>query len=752
MEPTQIVKRDGRVVAFDVRRVAAAVGRCLRAERVDADPERVAALAVQMLPPSCEQPTVEQMQDAVEAALISCGQRGAARAYMSFRDDRAAERAALTPEVRRAFAKGAEALGGHPLRVFQFFDKYSRFDDEKGRRETWPEAVRRAVDHLRWLVARECGSADAVPAQVWASLELAILRQEAMPSMRLLAMAGPAARRDDTVLFNCAYQAIDDLGCFRESLIISMAGCGDAYSVESRFVRQLPFVRHQRQGTAPDLFEVPDTSEGWADALHFGLERWFDGHDARFDYSAVRQKGSRMRTKGGRTSGPGVLRDMLRDIRALVLSRQGSALRPVDVNDLLCLTGEAGNSGGQRRTAKLSLSDWGDSEMRDAKSSGRWWETHPYRQNANNSAVWPDEGPTQLELAEQMLAMFRGRSGERGIFSRANALRTMPAGRAEYLRRNGGASNLGTNPCGEIYLQSRSFCNLSQAVARPGDDLETLERKQRAAAWLGTIQSLATRYASLRPEWGRHAEEERLLGVDVTGQADCEILRDPRTAPRALEHLRQVAVETNSEAAAVLGIRPSLSVTANKPAGNSGAFLGCGPGMQGHKMHHGIRNVRVEAGGPMHRTLARSGVPMDPENGQDAATATKWVAHFPLAAPEGSLVCSDMTALEQLDRWLLCKRHYTTHNPSVTVEYGPEEMLDVLRWVWDHRAEIGGISFLPREDTVYAQLPFERTSREEYERALAAFPEVDWAMMAAFDRDDRTEAARELACSAAGGC
>lgn len=744
-----IVKRDGRSVPFDSRKIDAAIDRCYRS-RGGTPPDGVTRMVVNLLASRDETPTVESVQNAVESVLIALGERDAAKSYMAYRDERARlrQRERITPEIRAAYEAGAAAMGNDPLRVFQFFDKTARYNWDLRRRETWPECVERTIEHLRWLVVRECG-ADRLTEGEWAEIRDTILACAAMPSMRLLSQAGPAARRDDTAIFNCAYQAVTGLRCFSESLLISMAGCGDAYSVESKFVRQLPFVRHQRGGK-PDTFVIPDTSEGWAEALLFGLEKWFDGGDVTYDYSELRDAGAILRTKGGRSSGPGPLRSVLRAVRSLVLSRQGSQLTTVDVNDLMCITGEAGNSGGQRRTAKLSLSDWGDAGMQAAKGTPGWWDTHGYRGNANNSAVWPDGGPSQVELIGQMHAMFVAKSGERGIFSRENSLRLMPQRRADFLRAKGAAENIGCNPCGEIVLQDMQFCNLSIAVARPSDTIETLRRKVRIATILGTIQSLATNFPHLRPEWSKNTREERLLGVDITGQMDCPLFLGGDVGTL----MREMATEArrvNRDFAARLGIEESMAITANKPSGNSGAMLDCSPGINARKFRYGIRNARANTHSPVFRVLRACEVPMDPENGQNAETATKWVVHFPMRAPEGAVVESERSALDQLTHWRLNKLNYTEHNPSVTIAYSPDEMIGIIEWLWENRGIVGGISFLPRADSVYRQMPYEETSREEWEKAHAAFPRIDWALLAAFEEEDSTTSSRELAC-AAGGC
>ncbi len=739
-----IQKRDGRVVPFDLFKVQKAVSKAAQAcGYTDDRSEHVAEGALRVAEGRHGQEVaVEQMQDAVEVALMLEGWYDVAKAYILYRSERAKQRHTnlVTPEVRESFRVGAESMGNDPLRIFQFYDKYSRWNGE--RRETWPETVDRDIGFLRLLV-RQTGR--ELPESMWEQVRTSVMVMESMPSMRLVAMAGPAAERDHVSIYNCAYQVIDALESIVESLLISMAGCGDGYSVESQFVRKLPFVQYQRQAT-PDVFVVPDSSLGWGQALGFGLERWFDGYDVEYDFSQIRLAGALLKTKGGRASGPRPLRDMLRFIRELILSRQGMQLRPVDVNDVMTMTGEAGNSGGVRRAAKISISDWLDLEMEQAKA-GKFWKHSPWRQNANNSAAWPAGGPSQIDFVRQMSGMFASGSGERGIFSRENALRTMPAARAEFLRQKGAHVRIGCNPCGEIILQDKQFCNLSIAVARPDDNLADLVRKVRVATILGTIQSTATHFPYLRPEWKSNCEEERLLGVDVTGQMDVRMVRDPVV----LETLKRVARAINRETAAILGIRESAAITANKPSGNSSALLDCAPGINARKIRYGIRNARTNTTSPTCKALRACDAPMDPENGQSAETADTWVVHFPMAAPEGAIVAHDMTALDQLEQWKLNKLHYTEHNPSCTIDYGPDELIQVMDWVWQNRDIIGGLSFMPKDNTVYQQLPYQETSKEEYERALAAFPKIDWSMIVAYELEDMTTQAQERACMA-GGC
>jgi len=742
--PLSVVKRNGELAQFSPQKIHSALSKCYATIGRPA-PDHATPMVISLISGRFEEPTVEQVQDAVETVLLSLGEREAAKRYMAYRDERAEARRMhqITPEIRAAFDENAAVMGNDPLRIFQLLDKYARWNGV--RRETWPESTDRSIEFLRYLVIKNCG-ADLLTPEEWAMLSDGIRRMDSLPSMRLLAMAGPAAERDNIAIYNCSYQVIDSIEAFRDSLLISMAGCGDGYSVESQFVRKLPFVQYQRPGAEPDRFVVPDCAEGWGEAVVFGLTRWFDGHDAQFDYSALRPAGAPLKIKGGRASGPKPLRDLLLFLRKVVLSRQGMQLRPIDVNDMMTMTGTAGNSGGMRRAAKISLSDWLDEEMEHAKD-GEFWRHSPWRSYANNSAVWPDTGPSQIDLIRQMEGMMRSGSGERGIFSRANALRMMPSKRRDQLVASGHAARIGTNPCGEVVLRDRGLCNLSIAVARPSDDLDSLRRKVRAATILGTIQSLATHFPYISPAWSQNAHEERLLGVDITGQMDCPAVRDAHV----LANLKALVRETNRHYAQRFGINESAATTVNKPSGNSSALLDCAPGIHGRKIRYGIRNARVNAHSPVFKVLRACGVPMDPENGQNADTADTWVIHFPMKAPDGAIIAKEQTALEQLEHWKLNKLHWTEHNPSATIEYGPDEMIDVTGWVWDHREIIGGLSFLPKSNSVYRQMPYEETTREEYERAAAAFPSIDWALIAAYETEDTTTSAKELACTA-GGC
>jgi intein/homing endonuclease len=1088
--PATIVKRDGRVTPFDGERIERAIGKCFASlgyKPVTPLPD-LTRQVVNIVTAKYQQPTVEQVQDIVEMVLQSAGEYEAAKHYILYRAEHAKMRQERPiPELVRAAFAESDAYFPTQLQKFQYYDKYARFNYDLGRRETWIETVDRAVDYLHELAGGR------LPAATYERIRRAILEMRAMPSMRLLAMAGEAARRNNIAIYNCSYQPVESVDSFVEALIISMSGCGVGFSVERHYVENFPRIKRQL-GKKPVTFVVADSAEGWADALRFGLQTWFEGGDVNFDLTQLRPAGAPLRTKGGRASGPEPFRVMLDFARARVLARQGSFLRPLDAHDIMCAVGNAAVSGGVRRTAMISLFDADDDEMRLSKS-GDFERENSQRWNANNSAVWLDGNLTQQEFIKHFLEMAESGRGEPGIFSRAAANNLKPARRAtaefgtnpcltadswvmttdgarqvsdligkdftavvdgqtfaakgfwetgvkpvlklttkegyalrltanhkvlavphisrqteqpgwveagdlkpgdkiklndhrEFAwegdgifdegwllgalvgdgtfdqktakltfwgeRRNemaaqavsslratvkvradlqgfdqaehdrtivssaglrdlaadfgiyrgmktitpfveqsssafhcgflqglfdtdgtvigtqakgvsvrlaqsdlalleaaqrmllrlgiastiyrnrrpagprrmpdgrGGyaeyearadhelvisndnlsvfaeligfsdpdkrerlaskldgfkrevnrerfvatvasiepdgvemvydcsvtdvhafdANGLYVHNCGEINLRPWEFCNLTAAVARVDDTLETLRDKVEVATIIGTIQSLATHFPGLRPVWKQNCEEERLLGVDITGQMDSPIAQDARVK----EQLRQIAIDLNRELAAQLGINPSASITCVKPSGNSSQLLDCASGLHARWAPYYIRNVRVAAHSPVYKVLRDVGAPMDPENGQTAENANTWVVHFPVKAPAGAITRDARSAVEQCEYWLQNKLYWTEHNPSCTITYRPDEVIDLMKWVWEHREQIGGLSFLPAFDANYAQMPYVEIPQEEYERLAAQFPVIDFAKLYYYEDEDLTTAAQELAC------
>ncbi len=1101
--PKSVVKRDGRIVPFDAERIEHALDRCFAS--LDVHPQtpvpELTHQIVNVVAAKYDLPTVEGIQDIVEMVLQAAGEYEAAKHYILYRAEHAKMRVKrpVPDEVRQAFAE-SDSYFPTQLQKFQFYDKYSRFNYDLGRRETWVETVNRAVDFLKEI------SDYRLPDETYERLRRGILEMKVMPSMRLLAMAGPAARRNNIALYNCSYMPVDSLDSFVEALIISMSGCGVGYSVERRYVEQFPRIARQ-SGKPPETFVVPDSSEGWAAAVRVGLTAWFNGEDVLFDYSQVRPAGAPLRVKGGRASGPEPLRKMLDFARTRLLSRQGSFLRPLDAHDIMCAVGDAAVSGGVRRTAMISLFDYDDMEMRNSKD-GDFWRNNSQRWNANNSAVWPERELTQAEITRFVLDMVESGRGEPGIFNRKAAIENRPARRkyaelgtnpcvtadtwvmtgqgpqqvgdlldqpfaalvdgevhlstedgffptghkAVYLveteeghtlratadhpilcvtkqtrkkqttewrdtadlqpgdmirlhnqrgavwqaddhgaatawllgllvgdgtfarheaksdqailrfwgersqmmvemahgmltanvavrrdmqpsyhktnqywqitstelghiaetygitpddktvtpqieqtssafyagflrglfdadgtvignqekgvsvrlaqsdlellqavqrmllrlgingtiyqnRREAGyrmlpdgrggskeywtkaqhelvvsndniqvfqqrvgfsdpdkaarladkvsqyrrtpnrerftariksvtavgyedvydctipgvhafdANGLYVHNCGEILLRPFQFCNLTSAIARADDTYETLREKVELAAIIGTIQSMATYFPGLRPQWKQNCEEERLLGVDLNGQMDSPAAQDPAIQ----EKLREVAVETNRIYAQMLDIPRSAAVTAVKPSGNSSQLVNSASGIHARWAPYYIRNVRVGAHSPVFKVLQDAGAPMDPENGQTRENATTWVVHFPVKAPDMAVTRNDRTALEQCEYWLQNKTHYTEHNPSVTITYQQDEVLDIIRWIWEHQDKIGGMAFLPAFDAQYDQMPYVDISQEEYEQLAAKFPEIDFSKIYRYEEEDLTTAAQEFACMA-GNC
>lgn len=732
--PQQIVKRDGRIVTFDITRIENALRKCFASlpQPPQTSVEELAHQVVNVVSAKYDLPSVEKVQDIVEMVLQASGEYEAAKHYILYRAEHAKMRVKrpVPEDVRHAFA-ASDHYFPTQLQKFQFYDKYSRFNYELGRRETWIETVDRAVNHLREL------SEFRLPATTYERIRQGILEMKVMPSMRLLAMAGAAARRNNIAIYNCSYMPVDSIDSFVEALIISMSGCGVGFSVERRYVEQFPRIARQK-GHPAAQFVIADSSEGWAEAVRQGLNAWFGGEDVVFDYSLVRPAGAPLRVKGGRASGPEPLRKMLDFARTRILSRQGGFLRPLDAHDMMCAVGDAAVSGGVRRTAMISLFDYDDQEMRNCKD-GDFWRSNSQRWNANNSAVWPERELTQIEVTRFVLDMVESGRGEPGIFNRRAAVENRPARRA--------TAEFGTNPCGEIVLRPYQFCNLTSIVSRAEDTLETLMEKVELATIIGTIQSMATHFPGLRPQWRQNCEAERLLGVDLNGQMDSLAAQDPHIQSQLQEH----AIQVNRQMAAHLGINQSAAVTCVKPSGNSSQLLNSASGLHARWAPYYIRNVRVGTHTPVFKVLHDAGVPMDPENGQTRENATTWVVHFPVKSAPGAVTRHTYSALQQCEYWLQNKLHYTEHNPSVTITYQPDEVLDLIRWIWAHQDKIGGMAFLPAFDAHYDQMPYIEISKEQYEQLADEFPEIDFSKIYRYEEEDLTTAAQEMAC-VSGNC
>jgi len=856
---------------------------------------------------------------------------------------------------------------------FIYLRTYSRFVNEKGRRETWEETVQRYMDYMRSKLGKKLREEE------YEEIHQAIETLEVMPSMRLLWTAGPAVEKSHAMSYNCSFTTPTKIKSFGEILYLLTCGCGVGYSVERKFVDQLPVIEPQ-DGGKKEVYVVPDTREGWADALVDGMRAWYEGKDVTFDYSKIRPLGAPLKSMGGRASGPAPLKDLLEHTRRIVLSRQGMRLRPIDAHDIITKIGDIVVVGGTRRSAQISLSDLGDDEMRHAKV-GAFWEHSPHRAMANNSAVY-SEKPDIKTFTREWLALMESGTGERGIFvrngrmperrrallgTRVSELGTNPCFHPDTIietvhgrkkikdivsptkvytmeddgslgiressaswktkentkvvtvkistgktltvtpdhqiyvldkgwvaasdliagdtvvhlsRQRRGASYIGikltsepcnayrmehrfvfdgcetegkslskhfdvhhidgdthnndidnleclthaehatltrsecennhqvrgedgkfisgsdsrfgakeirslpdelkanlvnqyprvesvedaglsdvydisvagtnnvianyivAHNCGEILLQPRQFCNLSEVVARAGDTRSSLARKIRIAAILGTFQSSLCDFGYLSAEWTKTTAEERLLGVSITGQYDSEEARKPAT----LRALRDLAVETNSTYARRFGIPASTSVTAVKPSGTVSQLVDAASGIHPRYSEYYIRRVRISSVDPLYKLLRDAGVPCQPEVGQTEDTATVFVLQFPRHSPEGAVTTDQVGGVQQLEYWRTVKENYTEHNPSCTIHVKDDEWLEVGAWVYRNWDIVGGLSFLPRDSNVYQLAPYEAIDRRTYERLLREFPEVDYERLLEYESNDNTLGAREAAC------
>ena len=618
-----------------------------------------------------------------------------------------------------------------PYQNFIFYQFYARWRDEFGRRETWEEAVSRFMDYMQHKMG------DILTADEYTDIHAAILNQEICPSMRLLWSAGRAVEGTNVCAYNCAYIAPTSWQDISEIMYVSMCGAGCGFAAEEQNVSQFPAIKKQT-GTMKQTIVVADTREGWCDAFKAAAAIWTAGHDVELDYSQVRPAGAKLHTMGGRASGPQPLIELLQYTRSKILSRQGGRLSTLDIHDIICQVGLVVVAGGVRRSALISLSDLSDEALRDSKK-GRFWEDNPQRAMANNSAVYESK-PEIGTFLEEWTALVNSGSGERGIFNRGEILNQVPARRAESLKDE---KQIGVNPCGEIYLRSKQFCNLTSIVVRPDDDQPNLLRKMRLATIVGTYQATLTDFTYLSKEWRQNCEEEQLLGVSITGYYDNDVIRNDDN----LEALRDEAVAANAEFAKRFGSNPSTAITCVKPHGNSGQLLGVGSGMHPWFSQYFIRRVRISALDPLYKFAIEQGIPSQPEVGSTAETATTFVLEFPMKAPDGAITTSEVSALEMLHEWKRIKTHFTEHNPSVTIYAGSDEWLGVADFVYKNWSDVGGLSFLPRTDHVYELAPYEAITEAQYKQRVLDLGTIDFTKLTNYEQSDQTTGAKELACT-----
>lgn len=736
----EVRKRDGRIVAFDQNRITNAVMRAMQASG-EGDPakdaERVSEQVMVALAKKYTEsmiPDIESIQDVVETQLTLMDFAKTVKLYILYRNERSKirEQKKEVPEHVRMLAEQSKRYFRNPLSEFIYYRTYSRWIEAEGRRETWIETVDRYLNFMRENLGEKISNED------YTELREAILKQEVMPSMRLMWSAGTAAKKNNITAFNCSFIAPTKLSDFAEIMYLSMSGTGVGFSVESQTAQKLPQIKKQTGKILPTHL-VGDSKEGWCNALTLGLKTWFDGKDIRFDYSQIRPAGARLMTMGGQASGPEPLRALLDFAREKVFSRQGKRLRNIDVHDVICKIGEVVMAGGVRRSALISLSDLDDPEMREAKT-GQFYMKEPQRSMANNSAVY-NTRPSATQFLKEWLTLAESGSGERGIFNRGGLKKQMPARRWKVFHKD--AATSGTNPCGEIVLKSKEFCNLTEIVARAEDTEETLLRKTRLATILGTYQSTLTNFPFLSKDWKKNCDEERLLGVSITGQWDCPAVRNAEM----LRKMRDCAIETNKVYAAKLGINQSASVTCVKPSGTVSQLVDAASGLHARHGAYYIRRVRINATDPLFQMLKDQKFPYHPEVGQMFGSANTYVLEFPVKAPDTAVKRNDVSAIEQLEYWKLVKENFTEHNPSVTISVGTNEWIDVAHWLYNNWEMLGGLSFLPRTDHVYMLAPYEEITEARYKELVEKFPAIDFSQIVTYEKGDSTKGAKELACS-----
>ena len=612
--------------------------------------------------------------------------------------------------------------------AFIHTSRYARWLEDEGRRESWSETVDRYmgnvvgydIDHDTYNEIRE-----------------AILGLEVMPSMRAMMTAGPALERDNTAGYNCSYLPVDDPKSFDEAMFILLCGTGVGFSVERQFISKLPEV--------PELFEsdttivVKDSKEGWAKAFRQLLALLWAGEIPKWDVSKVRPAGARLKTFGGRASGPAPLVDLFNFAVTIFKEAQGRRLSSIECHDLMCKIGEVVVVGGVRRSAMISLSNLSDDRMRHAKS-GNWWDNNPQRALANNSVSYTEK-PDSVSFMREWMALVESGSGERGVFNREAS-----KNQAAKNGRRDPDYDFGTNPCSEIILRPYQFCNLTEVVIRATDDVDSIARKVRLATILGTIQSQYTKFPYLRKVWNRNTEEERLLGVSLTGIMDNPLLTTKNKGlEETLEHLREVAVRTNSDWANSLGIPTSAAITCVKPSGTVSQLVDSASGIHPRHSPHYIRTVRGDNKDPLTTFMKEQGIPSEPDVFKPDQTT---VFSFPVKAPQGAVVTDNVSAIEQLKTWLVYQRHWCEHKPSVTINVRKDEWFEVGAFVYEHFDEMSGVSFLPYNEHTYQQAPYQSCTKDDYKKLSKIMPKsIDWAKLSEYEKEDTTASSQTFACT-----
>ena len=631
--------------------------------------------------------------------------------------------------------------------AFIHTSRYARWLEDEGRRENWSETVNRYIEEV---VCPKLYDGQEDTKDTINQLEQSILDLSVMPSMRAMMTAGPAATRDNTCMYNCSYLPVDDPKSFDEAMFILLCGTGVGFSVERQFISKLPEI--------PQLFDsetvvvVKDSKEGWAKALRQVLAILWAGEIPKWDVSKVRPAGAKLKTFGGRASGPAPLVELFNFTVTTFKNAQGRKLSSIECHDIMCKIGEVVVVGGVRRSAMISLSNLSDDRMRHAKS-GEWWKNEPQRALANNSVSYTEK-PDAVSFMREWMALVESGSGERGVFNRQASKK-----QAEKNGRRDPNYEFGTNPCSEIILRPNQFCNLTEVVVRATDTIEDMERKVRLATILGTIQSTYTKFPYLRKVWNKNTEEERLLGVSLTGIMDNPLMTTKNEGlEKTLEHLRGICVSTNAEWADRLGIPAAAAITCVKPSGTVSQLVDSASGIHARHSPYYIRTVRGDNKDPLTQFMTDQGIPSEPCIMKPDQTT---VFSFPQKSPEGAIVTEDMTAIEQLETWLMYQRHWCEHKPSVTINVRSAEWFEVGAFVYKYFDEMSGVSFLPYNEHTYQQAPYQEVDRgkptydvdgnislHSYESLLEKMPtSIDWSKLSDYEKEDNTVAMQTMACT-----
>jgi len=606
--------------------------------------------------------------------------------------------------------------------------RYARWMEEEGRRETWKETVQRYVDYMSEKVKGQLPKKEIFDA---------IHNLEVMPSMRALMTAGPALERDNTAGYNCSYMPVDDPKSFDEAMYILLCGTGVGFSVERQYVNQLPEIPNKLEDV-DTVIHVQDSKEGWARALRKLIGHLYMGEVPMWDVSKVRPAGARLKIFGGRASGPAPLVDLFNFTVSLFKHNEGRKLSSYDCHNLMCKVGEVVVSGGVRRSAMISLSNLSDGRMRHAKS-GKWWETAPQMALANNSVCYTDKPDGETFLRE-WTSLVESKSGERGIFNRISAKE-----QAKKYGRRDPDHEFGTNPCSEIILRPYQFCNLTEVVIREKDKFDDLKKKVILATILGTVQSTLTKFPYLRKVWNKNTEEERLLGVSLTGIMDNELTNGKKHGlEKTLTALREIAVETNKDWSEILRIPQSTAITCVKPSGTVSQLVDSSSGIHPRHSAYYIRTVRGDNKDPLTLFLKEQGVPAEADF---MKPDTQTVFSFPMKSPKKSVKRDDMTAIEQLQTWLTYQRYWCEHKPSVTISVRDDEWMEVGAFVFKHFDEMSGVSFLPHSDHTYQQAPYQECTEAVYNDFSSKFGHIDWDKFRDYEKVDTTSGSQTFACS-----